>query len=75
MNVEKIKARIRRYKQANIIYLVLLTVLVFGIFVDNSNLVIGCAVIFNMVQNELLYNDYRDLEEEILDLKKEIDEK
>lgn len=69
MNRERIEARIKRYQRANFIYLFLLAVMLFGIFVGNSNLILGSAMIFNMIQNELLFRDNQDLEEEISELK------
>lgn len=69
MNRERIKARIKRYQRANFIYLFLLAIMLFGIFVGNSNLILVSAMVFNMIQNELLFKDNQDLEEEISELK------
>lgn len=69
MNIQRIQARIKRYQRANFIYLFLLAIMLFGIFAGNSNLILGSAIIFNMIQNELLFKDNQDLEEEISELK------
>ena len=74
MNRERIEAKIKRYQRANFIYLFLLTVMFFGIFIGNSDLILGAVLIFNMTQNELLFRDNQDLEDEILELKERLPE-
>lgn len=72
MTEEKVKARIKRYQRANFLLLFLLVGIIIGVLSGNSMLIVGCALIGNMIQIDLLSLDNRDLEDEISELKKKL---
>lgn len=69
MNLERIEARIKRYQRANFLLLLLLVGMIIGVLAGNSMLIVGCALIGNMIKVDLLSLDNRDLENEISELK------